>query len=307
MVEFFSSLEFEYPYFLLLIILFIICAYLCKQRTSSYYFPHIALLNNSKVSSNNLLFLLKYITIIFAIIALSSPIQKQQSENITNSGLNILLNIDSSGSMKQIGFNTQNPNQSRWDIVKELVIEFVQKRENDNLGVIVFGTNVLKASPLTFDKNALKNMIRYLQIGVVGEKTALLDSIANSINVLKNTNAKSKILITLTDGDDTASSIPLDVVEKLIKKYNIKIYNIGIGEANSYVLKKLSSINEGKYFEAKDKEDLKNIYETINKLEKSEIEGEKIVFKKYYFFYPLFISVMSLILFLFFRIKSYSN
>lgn len=111
-------------------------------------------------------------------------------------------------------------------------------------------------------------------------------------------------MIVLTDGDDTASTIPLDVVEKLIKKYNIKLYTIGIGESNKFILNRLAKINNGKFFEANSKQDLKDVYENINNLEKSEIDKDNIIKKEYYFFYPLLIAIMALILFLVLKIRT---
>ncbi len=161
----------------------------------------------------------------------------------------------------------------------------------------------MTASPLSYDKNAQKNILKSLDIAIVGEKTALIDSIATSINILKDRDTKSKIIIALTDGDDTASSIPLKIVTKMAKKYNIKIYAIAIGSTNTYVLDSLSSINGGKTFVAHSKDNLEKIYNIIDKLEKSEIQQNKIILKDYFFFYPLMVSFLSLLLFIFLKNK----
>ena len=293
--------SFEYPYVLLLIILFIVCAKFCKAKVQSYYMPHLEIYQQSNGLNSSLVSILKWLTIIFAIIALASPIKELNVINTKKDGVDIILSLDTSGSMRQIGFNRENLEQNRWNVVSDIVKDFIARRTNDNIGLVVFGTSVMTASPLSYDKKAQSKIIESLDIAVVGEKTALINSIATSINILKNRDTKTKIIIALTDGDDTASNIPLNVVLKMAKKYDIKIYTISIGAPNSYALTQLSSVNGGKSFVALSKNDLKEIYEIINNLEKSKIEQNKIVLKEYYFFYPLILSFLSLLLFIFFK------
>lgn len=293
--------SFEYPYVLLLIILFIVCAKFCKAKVQSYYMPHLEIYQQSNGLNSSLVSILKWLTIIFAIIALASPIKELNVINTKKDGVDIILSLDTSGSMRQIGFNRENLEQNRWNVVSDIVKDFIARRTNDNIGLVVFGTSVMTASPLSYDKKAQSKIIESLDIAVVGEKTALINSIATSINILKNRDTKTKIIIALTDGDDTASNIPLNVVLKMAKKYDIKIYTISIGAPNSYALTQLSSVNGGKSFVALSKNDLKEIYKIINNLEKSKIEQNKIVLKEYYFFYPLILSFLSLLLFIFFK------
>ena len=293
--------NFEYPYVLLLILLFIVCAKFCKAKVQSYYMPHLEIYQQSNGLNSSLVSILKWLTIIFAIIALASPIKELNVINTKKDGVDIILSLDTSGSMRQIGFNRENLEQNRWNVVSDIVKDFIARRTNDNIGLVVFGTSVMTASPLSYDKKAQSKIIESLDIAVVGEKTALINSIATSINILKNRETKTKIIIALTDGDDTASNIPLNVVLKMAKKYDIKIYTISIGAPNSYALTQLSSVNGGKSFVALSKNDLKEIYKIINNLEKSKIEQNKIVLKEYYFFYPLILSFLSLLLFIFFK------
>jgi Ca-activated chloride channel family protein len=159
----------------------------------------------------------------------------------------------------------------------------------------------MTASPLSYDKKAQDKIIKSLDIGIVGDKTALINSIATSINILKNRKTKSKIIIAITDGDDTASTIPLQVVVKMAKKYNIKIYTIAIGATNTYTLEQLSQQTKGKTFIALKKDDLIDVYNIIDKMEKSKIERHKIVLKEYYFFYPLMVSFIFLLLFIYLK------
>mgnify|MGYP000547679961 CR=1 FL=1 len=296
-----SNISFEYPFLLLLIVPFILCEFLCKQKAATYYVPHLNIFNQNKKTSTLLTSILKWLIICSTIIAISSPYEKMQTINIKKDGLDIVLSLDTSGSMRQIGFNKEDHELNRWQVVSSIVEEFIPKRINDNIAIVVFGTSVMTASPLSFDKNAQAKIIKHLNIGVAGDKTALIDSIAGSINILKNSKSKSKIIIVLTDGEDTASLIPLQVISNLIKKHDIKIYAIGIGESNRHLLNQLAQINKGKAFYANSKDNLKLIYKEINKLEKSKIEQNKIVQKKYLYFYFLFVSILTLFFYIYFK------
>ena len=296
-------IKFEYPYLLLLILLFIVCSKYCKAKSESYYMPHLEIFESSKSIHGTFVSILKWITIIFAIVALSSPIKELDIIKNKKDGIDMIVSLDTSGSMRERGFNPSNVNQNRWQVVQEIVNDFIANRVNDNIGIVVFGSSVMTASPLSYDKKAQAKIIESLNIGVVGDQTALINSIATSINILKQKETKSKIIIAITDGEDTASNIPLSVVIKLAKKYNIKIYTIAIGRANTYTLNQLSSVSGGKTFVAYTKDDLQDIYKIINKLEKSKIDQNKIIVKEYYFFFPLIVSFLSLLFFVYFKNK----
>lgn len=294
------NISFEYPIAFLLILLFLVCAYFCKIKNESIFFPHINMLLESNKKQKLLTQVLKYFVILFSIIALASPVKIDQNEIIKNDGINIVLDLDASGSMKNIDLDD---NKNRFDVVKEIVKDFISKRTNDNVGVVLFGSWVYMASPISFDKDAQKEIIDYLEVTMAGEKTALIDSIATSVNILKDKKAKSNIIIILSDGEDTASKIPLEVIIKLLKKYEIKAYTIGIGNSNQMVLNEIANQSNGKYYTAFSKNDLSLIYEDINQLEKSLIDSNKKISKEYLFFYPLFVAVLSLIFLIFLKNK----
>lgn len=303
MFDFISNISFEYPYIFLTLILFIVCARFCKEKVEAYYMPHLDIYNDIVGVKSGIVPILKWTTIVFAIIALASPIKELNVINTKKDGIDMVLALDTSGSMRQIGFNKKNIEQNRWEVVKDIVKDFIAKRVNDNIALVVFGSSVMTASPLSYDKNAQQKILQGLDIAVVGEKTALIDSIATSINILKNKETKTKIIIALTDGDDTSSNIPINVVEKLAKKYNIKIYSIAIATPNTYLLDLLSTSSGGKTFKALNSDDLVKIYETINSLEKSKIDQNRVVLKEYYYFYPLFISFLALLFFVYLQNK----
>lgn len=292
MFNIFENISFEYPYFLLLILVFVACSIFCKAKTPSMYMPHLNIFQSATKKSTALLNTLKYVVIIFSIIALASPVKINDTQLIKNDGVNIVLNLDASRSMIN---RDLDPLKNRFDVVKDIVKDFISKRVSDNIALVLFGDSALLASPLSFDKEAQIEILNYLEVEMAGRNTALFDSIAQSVNILKDKKAKSNIIIILSDGEDTASKIPLDVVIKFLKKYDIKAYTIGIGNSNRSVLNYIAKESNAKAYTAYSKEDLALIYADINRLEKSKIEQNKIVLKDYLFFYPLFIAVLSLI------------
>ncbi|WP_258238896.1 VWA domain-containing protein [Arcobacter sp. CECT 8985] len=265
--------------------------------------PHLFLLQKSSHKSSILIEILKYLAIVLAITALASPVKIKNTQYINSDGIDIVLSLDTSDSMRARGFNEINPNENRFDVVKELVGDFITKRVNDNIALVIFGNNSLIASTLSFDKQAQKEILDYLDIGIVGPRTALFDSLASSVKILKNSTAKSKIVILLTDGEDTSSQIPFSIALKLLKKYEIKVYTIGIQSQNEYVLNEIANQTGGKYFVANNKRDLAQIYSQIDKLEKSKIKQNKVVLKDYYYFYPLFLSIILLIIVIYLKNK----
>jgi Ca-activated chloride channel homolog len=298
----FNNISFEYPYFLLLIVIFIICSIYCKAKTPTYLIPHLNIFSFATKSSTLFINILKYLVITLSVIALASPVKINDTLLVKNDGINMILNLDASGSMREKDLD-ENHIKNRFDVVKDIVKDFISKRSADNIGLVVFGDSVLMASPLSFDKNAQKEIINYLEVGMAGKNTALIDSIATSVNILKEQKAKSNVIILLSDGEDTASKIPLNVVIKLLKKYNIKAYTIGIGNTNQRILYEISKESKAKSYTAFSKEDLALIYEDINRLEKSKIDQNKIILKDYLFFYPLFLAVLCLIGLIYLRNK----
>ena len=299
----FSTISFEYPYFLLLILVFLFCDLFCKAKTPSYLFPHLNIYNKSNKKSNFMILVIKYLLFILAITALASPVKIKDTQLIKNDGINIVLSLDASGSMKHNDLDQNDRSKNRFDIVKEIVKDFIEQRKADNISLVIFGDDVMMASPLSFDKDAQKQIIDYLEVEMAGKNTSLLDSVAYSANILKDKKAKSNVIILLSDGEDTTSKIPLKVVIKLLKKYNIKAYTIGIGNSNQFVLNKIAQESKAKSYTAYSKKDLELIYKDINKLEKSEIEQNKIILKDFLFFYPLFFAIILLIVYIYIRNK----
>jgi len=308
----FDGIYFEFPRLLFLIFFFVACETLCKMKRPSIYFPQVAQFMKRGVSGSKILFFLKWLAIVMMILALMSPVKDEPYELKPKKGHEIALIVDSSQSMQARGFDMSNPGASRFDVVKEIVRDFIKKRKNDNMGLVVFGSYSFIASPLTYDENILSGIVAQLQIGMAGKYTALYEALAQGVNLLKMNKSKSKIAILLTDGFSTAGKdkIPLDVAIDMAKKEGVKVYPIGIGnkgEYNSAVLMKIAKETGGVAFGAASGDELAAVYEKINELEKVEIKNETFTYLQYYYFYPLFVALLSLMFYVYLRNRRGSN
>ena len=304
----FDGIYFEFPKLLFIIFFFIACESLCKMKLPSLYFPHATQFMQKSVSASKTLFFLKWLGIVMMIFALMSPVKDEPYELEPKKGHEIALIVDASQSMQARGFDRSDPRKNRFDVVKNIVTDFVKKRETDNVGLVVFGEYSFIASPLTYDKKILTTIVSQLQIGMAGKYTALYESLAQGVNLLKMSDSKSKVAILLTDGysSEGKDKIPLNVALDMAKKEGVKVYPIGIGhqgEYNSKVLLKIAKETGGVAFGASSADELKAVYEKIDALEKVEIKAESFSYLKYYYFYPLFIALISLMLYVYLRNK----
>jgi Ca-activated chloride channel family protein len=234
-------------------------------------------------------FWLKFFIFTSILLALSNPYMKKEIIQ-TNKGDDIVLSIDSSGSMAQF---------DKFAFVKKAADDFIQKRRTDKIGLVVFGSNSFIASPLTENRNFVRKILNKMYVSIAGEQTAILDSLVQSIRLLKESKAKTKIIILLTDGGDNSSKVDLSSVMKEIKKYNIKIYTIGVGgayEVNFDLLTYLAKNSGGEVFQALTPEDILPIYRKIDSLEKSKIT-HKLIYKEYLYIYPLLLAIVLLLVY----------
>ncbi|MEA2047235.1 MAG: VWA domain-containing protein [Campylobacterota bacterium] len=296
-----NGFNFEYPFLLGVILLFIVCARFCKERSRAIFFPHVKTLMAKSAKRSSWLTLLKWVGIVTAVIALASPVITKSYSNSKKEGRDIVLILDSSDSMK-LPFDTSY--RSRFEVVKEVVGDFIEKRENDRIGMVTFADIAFIASPLTFEKKFLTDITKMQEMGVAGKRTAINDAIVQSYNLLSKSQAKSKIAILLTDGIDNMSKVPFSDVKSLIEKRDIKLYAIGIGDARDYngvYLEALADAGKGVAFGAKDASTLVQIYDEIDTLEATKIDNKKIIQHTYLYIYPLFMAILSLLLFIYIR------
>jgi len=299
-----NQFNFEYPWLLALIILFLLCAKFCKIKSKAIYFPHIEILLGKKQKKSSLLIWLKWLTIVSLIVALASPILSKEYSNSKRDGRDIVLIIDSSESMKQARFDAEDMHKNKFTVVQEVASDFVASRKNDRIGLVTFADIAFVASPLTFETEFLQQIIGMQRIGVAGKRTAINDSLVQTYNMLSHSKAKSKIAILLTDGIDNMSKVPLNEIKSLVEKSPVTLYTIGIGTSRDYdgkYLKELAKAGDGQAFGASDAQTLTDIYQKIDELEASKIEATVYVKVTYLYIYPLFMAILSLLLFIYFR------
>jgi Ca-activated chloride channel family protein len=301
----FEGLYFEYPKALSLIFVYIACEAYCKLRSSAIYFPHTAALTHETAKVSTLMWILKWMSIVLLSLAFMSPVKDSVLKLAPGEGYDIALVMDASRSMRAKGFVGGEPETSRFDAVKTIVNGFIDSRRDDNLGLVLFGDYAFIASPLTYDKKILQQIVAHLELGMAGKSTALYDAIAQSVNLLSRAKGESRVAIVLSDGHNTSGSkMPLQAVMELAKKEGVKFYTIGIGGAGEYDGALLSYIAEesgGESFSAANSEALQKVYTAIDTLEKSKIERFDYTFKEYYYIYPLFLAFFTLLLYVYLR------
>ncbi len=265
----FETFSLVLPYALLLLPLLLLLNHFKRSEKEALYMPHISHLPSKSIKKSTLDALLKWCMLTFAIFAFAQPQLMKQVPLVKKKSIDIVLALDTSGSMSLYGFNPTDYNQTRLDVVQEVVSTFIQKRKNDRIGLVVFGTYSTIASPLSFDKEAQLRIIKGLHIGALGKSTALVDGMVSSIKLLKESNSPSKVIIILSDGEDSSSKVPLPVALKLREKYGIKIYTIIIDKSASNMMRLIAKASHTTPYNPKDKKALKTVYTQIDTLEKS--------------------------------------
>ena len=293
-----DNLIFQAPLFRLLIPLFILLYFLKSPSQARYYYPHLALYPSTDKPSTLLVRLLQAIMIGSAIFALADLVIYTPQKSIKKNALDIMIALDSSGSMSLYGFDNKVYEKTRLDVVKEVVTHFIQTRKDDRIGLVAFGTHSSIISPLSFDKAPQIQLVQGLKIGALGKSTALIDAIVLATKVLKKSPSKSKILILLSDGEDDASQTPLPIALKLAKKHHIKIYTIIIDKSDSNMMQIIAQANHTKAYNPKDKKALQKVYKEIDTLEKSPLTYSTIPLAKHLYQYFLALSILTAILLL---------
>lgn len=260
-----------------------------KQRTWKHYMRHS-------------LFGLRMITVAFIIIALARPQSSSSRENVDVEGIDIISALDISGSMLAEDFK---PN--RLESAKNVLSEFVDGRVNDRVGLVVFAGESFTQCPLTTDHTVIKNLIKDIKYGLIEDGTAIGDGLATAINRLKESEAKSKVIILLTDGVNNSGYIDPRSAADIAVTYGIRVYTIGVGaigtapipydtpfgkryqnmevQIDEDLLREISGMTSAKYFRATNNKALENIYKEIDDMEKTKINITEF-HKKYEEFLP---------------------
>ena len=315
-----NGIEFYRPGFLWLFLAIIpmIAWYVWKEKDSRprYQVSSLKAFENAKSfrqQARHILFVLRLLTISMLILALARPKKVLQNTEKTTKGISIVMAIDISGSMEAKDFD---PN--RLEVAKKEAINFISGRPNDRIGIVAFAAESFTQCPLTTDHATAINLLRQLKTGIVEDGTAIGLGLANAVARLKNDNAKSKVIILLTDGVNNSGEVsPLSAAD-MAKALGIRVYTIGIGkngyapfpvqtpfgtqyqqmkvEIDENLLRKIADETGGKYFRATNESKLREIYSEIDKMEKTIFNKESSIEYKDYFMPFLWLAFAFLIL-----------
>ena len=300
--------EFEYPlYFFLLFPIF--CIYLCPYSAPKHYFVHINFFSKATnyINREKLLF---FLILSLLVTALTSPITYEQKSPNHRKGRDLVITLDTSGSMGESGYDKETKESRKFDVVLQILENFILHRYDDNLGVVVFGDFAFASAPLTYDRKSLSFVLKYLDVGIAGDNTAIGDGLMQAIKLLEHSQTQNRVIILLSDGYQNSGSFsPKDGVE-LAQKRGIKIYTIGVGKKSDYdeaLLEEIAQKSGGGFFQANSAESMKKVYEKIDSLEPSPIRSEHYLHKTLLFDIPLFGAIVLLIFILLKRERAYKS
>ncbi|HYG21676.1 MAG TPA: VWA domain-containing protein [Verrucomicrobiae bacterium] len=299
------NLTFGYPWLLLLLLALPFLAWL-KSRSGqppAFVYSSVqlvrAVLNVRRSRSGRFLSALRWISLALLIFALAQPRFSHSETRVSASGIDIAVAMDLSGSMAAEDFQLNGQRVNRLHMAKHVLERFIQKRENDRIGIIAFGTQAYIASPLTLDHDFLLRNLERLELGAVeGNQTAIGSGLGTAVNRLRELKSKSKIVILMTDGVNNAGKIAPLTAAEAAQALGIKVYTIGVGmrghapmptqdmfgrrvyqmvpvDIDEDTLQKIAGMTDGKYYRADNTERFEAIYEEIDKLEKTEAEVKK--------------------------------
>jgi len=293
----FSNIEFANPGYLYLIVLvpLLIAWYWIRQGKSmpTVQVSGTDVFEKTPKSIRHYLyhgmFIFRMIAVSLLIVAFARPQSTTKRQNVSIEGIDIVLGLDISGSML-----AQDLKPDRLEAAKNVSLDFFTGRPNDRIGLVVFAGEAFTQCPLTTDHGIIEDMLDEIKSGIIKDGTAIGDGLALAINRLKESQAISKVIILLTDGQNNAGSLaPLSAAE-IAKIYGIRIYTIGVGtigfapypvqtpfgiqyqnmevKIDEELLQKVANMTDGKYFRATDNTRLKEVYREIDQLEKSKID-----------------------------------
>ena len=242
----------------------------------------------------NSLVVLRCMGIGLCVIALARPQAGQKETEIVTEGVDIMLCLDTSGSMRALDFIQEGRRVSRLDVVKKVVKAFIQQRKNDRIGMVVFGEEAFTQCPLTLDYGVLLGFLDRIEIGMAGDTTALGSALATGVRRLKDVPGESKVIILLTDGRNNAGRIAPETAAEIAKAHKVKVYTIGVGvegespflmdtlfgkqyvyqkvDLDMETLRHIADVTGGLAFRATDTASLEEIYRQIDQLERTEVK-----------------------------------
>jgi Ca-activated chloride channel family protein len=296
-------LIFAYPYtfFFTIPVLVTLLVYRAKFfKPASYTYPLARLFKTKPLlPAHYILHTLRFLSLVILAFLIGKPQLADTASKIQVEGVDIILALDVSGSMQCIDDIKSGYSPTRLEIAKQEALRFVDKRESDPIGLVLFGRDAVSRVPLTLDKKILKDVLSTTHLGIISEDgTVLAKSILVAASRLKSAKAKSKIIILLTDGQPSPEDSSCQQALEVAKKLGIKIYTIGIGGDVGYfnhphfglvpvgsslhreLLQAIAHETGGRFFEASKQDELRAIYDQIDRLEKTEYD--ETIFSNYY-------------------------
>ena len=318
-------MTFHDPLFLALIVV-VIPLLLVTQRKNSHagiVFSSNALLEKIRetfrVKAAGRIFYLRVLAALLMILALARPQAIREEVRILKEGIDIVIALDVSTSMLAEDFQSQGARKNRLAAAKEVIESFAQSRESDRIGMVVFASRAYPACPLTLDHDWLRDNLKRIETGMIEDGTAIGSGLMSAVGCLRRSDAKSRVVILLSDGRMNAGEIDPETAAAAARALGVKVYTIGIGshgparypvtdplgrtiykdaaaELDEGMLKMIALKSGGRYYRATDMESLKNIYHEIDGLEKTRIEEK--AYRHTQERFPLFVLAAVLILIL---------
>ncbi|HPC61561.1 MAG TPA: VWA domain-containing protein [Verrucomicrobiota bacterium] len=298
-------MTFGQPYFLLLLLLLPLLAWLKGRRGEPPAFVYSSvqlvrgILNVSRTRGGAFLAALRWLTLAMLIVALAQPRLTRSETKVTASGVDIAVAIDLSGSMRAEDFEIGGRRVNRLAKAQQVLRQFIERRPADRIGLVAFAAQAYIASPLTLDHDFLLRNLDRLELGLIDEsRTAIGSALATAVNRLRELKSKSRIVILMTDGQNNAGKIDPLVAAEAARSLGVKVYTIGVGtrgvaevpvyfggrkvgyqqqrvDIDEDTLQKIAEKTGGKYFRADNSKRFEAIYAEIDKLEKTEAEVKK--------------------------------
>ena len=240
----------------------------------------------------HLVFICQIIAIAFFVVVLARPQSSSNWENVTTEGIDIIIALDISSSMLARDFSPD-----RLEASKNVAMEFISGREHDRMGLVVFAGEAFTQCPLTTDRAVLLNLFKDIQTGLIEDGTAIGNGLATAVGRLKDSEAVSRVVILLTDGENNRGEVAPLTAAEIAKTFGIRVYTVGVGSIGTApypvqtpfgielrdtevkidegLLKEIASITGGQYFRATNNKKLEEIYKEIDALEKSKIDVQQ--------------------------------
>lgn len=300
-------MNFVSPWWLMGIPAVVILAWVRRRsgRESAFLYSSTALvrgitqLNRSR--AGRVLLFLRWFALVLIFVGLARPQIGQGTSSVKASGIDIVIALDLSPSMAAEDFELQGRRVNRVEIAKEVITKFIDQRQNDRIGIVAFAKQAFVAAPLTLDHDFLFTNLKRLDVSQIGDGTAVGSALTASVNRLRGLKSKSRIVILMTDGQDNSSKVPPLTAAEAAQALGVKVYTIGVGthgtapfpqtdpfgrkmyvrvpvDIDEETLKQISAKTGAKYYRADSTETLKQIYEEIDKLERTEVEAKKFQF-----------------------------